>query len=333
MAITFTDRDNKIVLKSWGRFKAVMKDAVEVGDLLAPYSGAATSTLRLADDAGGLKALAVACEDGAAGDEITCALAAELQAPYTLATGGVATQLYFIGSTDYIGSPLYLDDSGKCDETTGASTKQQVGWVSARDKIFLVPGVVQAATAGSFTTLCASGAAAFATTLEVTGNTTIGGTLEVTGIPTFTGAVAFNGGATVASAKNLTLTKGNLVMTEGNIVFTKGQVIEPINDGIDGAKTLDSSYGTLVCELTNDSTMTLPTAVAGLRYTFVHKSGDKVLTVLAGTSDKIIDPGDGGVHDKLYDDQGLDCHLTLVAADATNWVCTSVNGDWTGADS
>ena len=332
MAFTYTDRNTKTVLHSWGRFKAVLGEAAVAGDLLGLSGSSASTAMVLADDSDGIAAVAVVCEDGSSGDTVTCALAAELKAPVTLSSGGAATQTYFADSTDYLGSPLYLGESGKVEETVGGTTAQVVGFLSARDRIVLTPGGSITGGAGNFSTLAASGAVALSTTLAVTGNTTVGGTLEVTGASTLTGAAAINGGATVASTKTLTLTKGNVVMTEGNVAFTKGQVIEPINDGTDKDQTLDNSWGTVICEITEDTELTLPTAAAGLRYTAIHKSGAYYLSVHAGTSDKIIDPADGGAHDYLKDDKGLDCHITLVAADDTNWVCTSLNGDWTGAN-
>jgi len=63
-----------------------------------------------------------------------------------------------------------------------------------------------ARTAGSFTTLAASGAATLSTTLEVTGATTLSSTLEVTGALTQTGAAALASTLSVAGA--LTQTAG-----------------------------------------------------------------------------------------------------------------------------
>ncbi len=188
MAFTFTDQNKKTVLHSWGRFKAVMYEAVAVGDLLALYGSAASSAMRLADDGDGYGAVAVACEDGAAAQEITCALAAELKAPVSVGSGGATTQTYFCGSTDYIGSALYIGESGKVESSSG-TTPQQVGICTARDTILLVPGGSITGAAGSFTTLAASGAFTAATTAAITGNATIGGTLVVTGVTTISAAL------------------------------------------------------------------------------------------------------------------------------------------------
>jgi hypothetical protein len=159
----------------------------------------------------------------------------------------------------------------------------------------------------------------------------LSGTLAVTGATTLTGALAANGGITIGSGKNLTLTKGSIAMTEGHIAMTKGMIKPAVSDGATGSVTVATEYNVICVEAAANTTLTLPTAVAGLMYHIVHKSGDFTVAVTAGASDKIIDPADGGLSDTLTDDKGLDCHLTLVAVDDTNWVCTSINGDWTGS--
>lgn len=173
MALAFTDRDGKTVLHSWGRFRATAFEAVVVGDLLALKSATGTS-VQFADDASGQAAMAVACQNIAAGATGWCALAVELKAPTTIATGGVATQTYFDDGTSVdIGQPLYLDDEGKCDETIGSTTKQLVGYQIARDRILLAPGGMVTG-AGAFTTISASDAVSLSSTLGVTGIVTIG---------------------------------------------------------------------------------------------------------------------------------------------------------------
>ena len=184
MAFTFTDHNKKVVLHSWGRFKAVLYEAVAVGDLLAMYGSASTTAMRLADASSGYAAVAVACEDGIAGQEISCALAAELKAPVSVGTGGATTQTYFCGATDYLGSQLYLGASGKAGSASG-TTVQGVGFCMARDTIMLVPGGSITGAAGSFTTLAAS------STLQVTGDTTLTGNNTSTGTLTQTGVATF----------------------------------------------------------------------------------------------------------------------------------------------
>jgi len=59
-------------------------------------------------------------------------------------------------------------------------------------------------TAGTFTTLSASGAVTMGSTLAVTGNTTVGGTLGVTGATTLSSTLAVTGAATLSSTADIT---------------------------------------------------------------------------------------------------------------------------------
>jgi hypothetical protein len=205
MAFTYTDRNNKVILHSWGRFKAVLGATVVEGDLLNNYASSASTAMILADEAGALGAVAVACESGVSGDEITCALAAEVKAPTTLGAGGAATQTYFAESTDYIGSAVYLDDDGKVSDTIGSTTPQYVGLLTARDKMLLCPGGSISGGAGSFTTLAATGACALSSTLAVTSTSTLTGAVATAS--TFTAGTSgspagdFTLWATLANAK------------------------------------------------------------------------------------------------------------------------------------
>jgi len=144
MAFTFNDVDGKIVIDSWGRFQAKVSETVAVGDLLSRLATEATDAYQLADESGGERADAVACENGADGDTVWCALGVVLKAPSTIGTGGEVTRQYFMGTptTDYVGSPLYLHEEGKVDETAGAEAiVQPVGVILATDRILLAPGM------------------------------------------------------------------------------------------------------------------------------------------------------------------------------------------------
>jgi hypothetical protein len=70
-------------------------------------------------------------------------------------------------------------------------------------------------TAGSFTTLAASGATALSSTLAVTGNTTVGGTLGVTGNSTLSGTLGVTGVATLTAVPRLNAARG----TAGSVVL------------------------------------------------------------------------------------------------------------------
>jgi len=196
MSYTFVDRNEKVVLHSWGRFRATMFEAVVTGDLVALKSATGTS-LQLGDDSDGQGAIAVACENIAASATGWCALATELKAPVSVGTGGAVTQTYFDDGTDVdIGQDLYLGESGKCDSTIGGTTKQRVGYNIARDRILLVPGGSITGAAGSFTTLAASGATALSTTLAVTGAVTLALVTDATN--STSGAIKTAGGMGIA---------------------------------------------------------------------------------------------------------------------------------------
>jgi len=179
MALTFTDRNEKVVLHSWGRFRATLYVAVVTGDVLGLYSST-TSSLTLADDSSGPAAIAVACENIAAGGTGWCALAGEFKAPVSVGSRGAVTRTYFDdGSDKDIGQPLYLDEDGKVEDDIGSTTKQLCGYQIARDRILLCPGGMVTG-AGAFTTISASSAVSFDTTLSVAGVVTLADTTEST---------------------------------------------------------------------------------------------------------------------------------------------------------
>lgn len=174
MALTFTDRNEKVVLHSWGRFRATLYVAVVTGDLLGLYSST-SSSLTLADDSSGPAAIAVACENIDAGGTGWCALAGEFKAPVSVGARGAVTRTYFDDGTDVdIGQPLYLDEDGKCEDDIGTVTKQLCGYQIARDRILLCPGGMVTG-AGAFTTISASDAVSFDSTLSVAGIITLAG--------------------------------------------------------------------------------------------------------------------------------------------------------------
>lgn len=83
---------------------------------------------------------------------------------------------------------------------------------------------------------------------------------------------------------------------------------------------------------TNTTVFTLPTAAAGLIFTFtdVEAGGGIDLCILANTGDKI-DNGTAAQYLNCYDDT-YGSSVTLVAIDATEWVVVAERGTWT-ADS
>ena len=180
MALVFTDRNEKTVLHSWGRFRAAVLADVVTGDLLGLKSATATSMQLANESATAVGAIAVAVQNIKAGETGWCALAAELKAPVSVGAGGVVTQTYFDDGTSVdIGQDLYLSDAGKCDETVGTTTAQRVGYNIARDRILLVPGGSITGSAGSFTSLAASGIATFTNATDPTSS--ISGAVKLTG--------------------------------------------------------------------------------------------------------------------------------------------------------
>jgi hypothetical protein len=315
MAFTYTDRNKKVVLHSWGRHRAKVMEAVVVGDLVARYNSDAVSAYEFADQSDGQAATAVALEDIAAAGEGWFALAVELKAPVSIATGGAVTQSYFAGSTDYPGAALYLGEDGKPSSSAGGTTPQYVGCLLTREKILLTPGGGLLAGAGAFSTITAS------SNLQVSGNTTLTGTLTC------------NGNVTLGSGETLTLTKGDATLTEGSLVLTAGVVKMVQKTSKTATATLtDAEQGYVEVSPAGSTTLTLPTAAAGKYFLIKHLATTQTLIVAAGASDKLIDPSDGGVHDKATDDKGLDCVLELRAVDAVNWLVIHHDGDWTFAD-
>ena len=139
MAFTFTDQDGKVTGRIWGSHKATVSVAVEVGDLLCALNTGVANTYQLADDSDGKRATHVAVQSGAAGDEITVAVGAELAAPEGApGVGGVVTPSYFAASTDFLGADLFLGESGKASSAVG-STGQKIGELVARDRILFNP--------------------------------------------------------------------------------------------------------------------------------------------------------------------------------------------------
>jgi len=137
LAFTYTDY-KKTLLHTWGRFRVTVSEAVEVGDLLSWLNTGTSNTVQFADESDSQVADCIACEDGAAGDEIWACLKAECKSSYSVGTGGAVTQNYFAASTDYLGAPLYLSTTGgKPSSTVGSTVMQKVGRLLARDRILL----------------------------------------------------------------------------------------------------------------------------------------------------------------------------------------------------
>ncbi len=141
MAFSYTDQNQKRTIRTGKAYKATVSVAVAVGDLLSPANSDNASTFKLADDSDLARATAVALESStAAGEEISVADWAELQTQDTIGAAGAVTQVYFAASSDYLGAPLYLGESGKPSSAIGTSG-QQIGILTARNRILVNPSI------------------------------------------------------------------------------------------------------------------------------------------------------------------------------------------------
>lgn len=141
----------------------------------------------------------------------------------------------------------------------------------------------------------------------ITGLATIGETLEVTGV------VDLNSTCTLS------------VLSEH-----KARILS-----FTGSKTLTAAMsGAIISnqDAASSSVLTLPTAVAGLTYTFldVEAAADSDLWITAGASDKI----NGGTAQKSYKCTGdaVKQHVTIVAIDDELWEITAENGTWANSN-
>ena len=322
MGFTYTDRNAKTVLHSWGRFKATLFEAVVEGDLLAVYNTDNAYTVQFADQSDSQAAIAVACEAGAAGDEITCALMAELKAPTTPTVSG-GTQTYFAASADFFGAPLYLGESGKPASSAGATLSQEVGFLLARDRILIVPNTYLASTTLSLSsTLTVTGAAALNggltmdtnkfTVANTSGNVLTAGTLTVGGASTLTGAVSIDdttastsvttgslhtdGGCGIAKAlfvgENISIATGYKITTAAELTLNS---VDPLTIQIGAVDALQmdeaaisafagaaATAGHAVYVETEDGGAATSTGAAGGLYNF--KTGDGSAAAGSGNS-------------------------------------------------
>lgn len=164
---------------------------------------------------------------------------------------------------------------------------------------------------------------AFRTDLPVT----FGSTLAVTGASTFTGAVAANGGLAVTGALTASSVAGP-VLTEA--ITAETEVVSAAESGKVYVQTRSSTT----------VTFTLPSAAAGLTYTFVCGHADSEILINPQTGDAIVGKTHGaengtgiapaagtGIKNTAATNVVGD-HCTLVALDATTWYMTSVAGVW-----
>lgn len=238
MAFTYTDKNQKRTVRTGKAYKATVNAAVAVGDLLAPANADTSSTFKLADDSTRAKATAIAIESStAAGEEISVADWAELQTQDTIGAAGAVTQVYFAASSDFLGAPLYLGESGKPSSAQGTSG-QQVGILTARNRILVNPGVYSQPS--DYTNAIADPGDAGAIPVIASGSValvTAGAETRTLADPTFIGQslslyLKTDGGdCVVTSASDVTNTSGENIMTFADV--GDSVILIAIEDGSD----------------------------------------------------------------------------------------------------
>ena len=132
---------------------------------------------------------------------------------------------------------------------------------------------------------------------------------------------------TVDSSGNLTITP-----TGGTINVPKLKSNVPIVAVTSTAAPTSLDSGTLYTNEgdANGATVTLPTAVAGLRFSFCVNVA-QVLTVTAATGDTIRIATDVTAAAGSISNGTIGSSVTLQAINATEWIATSYIGTWIGA--
>ena len=225
--MAFTDYGGKIILHSWGRFRATMRGtACVVGDLLAADSGA--YGVKLADGVGvSVPTFAVACEDGAIGEIITCALAAEIKAPPTIAVGGGVTAGAFFSAAADVGKVIYTGDVGKITITAGGTMEQAIGYVLALDRYIVVPG-------GYLTSV----------NLVLTGALTVDTTSTLTGAVTMTAGV----NSQIIKGSQFHVTYGDIILADVAKLFWVAPAACKVVSAYETHMVISSATGTLNVE-------------------------------------------------------------------------------------
>lgn len=238
VAFTYTDKNQKRTVRTGKAYKATVNAAVAVGDLLAPANADTASTFKLADDSTRAKATAIAIESStAAGEEISVADWAELQTQDTIGAAGAVTQVYFAASSDFLGAPLFLGESGKPSSAQGTAG-QQIGILTARNRILVNPGVYSQPS--DYTNAIADPGDAGAIPVTASGSValvTTGSETRTLADPTFIGQSLSlylktdGGNCAVTAASDVTNTSGENIMTFADV--GDSVILIAIEDGSD----------------------------------------------------------------------------------------------------
>jgi len=238
VAFTYTDKNQKRTVRTGKAYKATVNAAVAVGDLLAPANANTSSTFKLADDSDRTKAVTVALEAStSAGEEISVSDWAELETQDTIGAAGAVTEVYFAASSDFLGAPLYLGESGKPSSSQGTAG-QQIGILTARKRILVNPGVY--AQPSDYTNLISDPGDAGAIAVTASGSValvTTGSETRTLADPTFIGQTISlylktdGGNCAVTSASDVTNTSGENIMTFADV--GDSVILIAIEDGSD----------------------------------------------------------------------------------------------------
>jgi len=145
--MAYTHAAGRIILHSWGRFRARAATTIAAGEMgyFASSAGILQATQTTTASAITSAADCVACEKIESGATGWFALAVEMKDPATIAAGGVVTQGSVVADTSEICEALYLAATAG-QAVSGATTasslliKQYVGFVTAIDRYILGPG-------------------------------------------------------------------------------------------------------------------------------------------------------------------------------------------------
>jgi len=222
--MAFTDVGGKIILHSWGRFRALLFADCVVGDLLALDT--ANDGMILANTTTSIAARAVACENGTAGDTITCALAVELKASPTIAVGGVVTAGSFVAAATEISDAIYVGDAGKISSAVG-TLKQHAGWVLAVGRVMVLPM--------NYLT---------DTNLNLAGTLQVGTTTTLTGIATLTAGVA----SQIIKGQRFAVTYNDIALADVAKGFWVAPAACKVVSAYEAHGTISSATGTLNVE-------------------------------------------------------------------------------------
>jgi hypothetical protein len=169
-----------------------------------------------------------------------------------------------------------------------------------------------------------------AATIGTRGGITVGTNLTITS----TGVLSAVGGALpIASVSTLggIIVGTNLTITSTGVLSATGGSGSPITVGDYTSSTGLTSGQTLrICTnngASGEVTLTLPTAAAALKFTFVVRA-NQYLRIQANTGDTIRNAGTVSASAGYFRNNVIGSVLTIMAVDTTEWVTEAIIGTW-----